>query len=46
MGIVGTVKFERGGTLAVQSLARPILPAKWTLTIYDDKGCARPISST
>ena len=35
---VGTVKFERGGTLAVQLVAATELPAKWTLTIYDDKG--------
>ncbi|HZN37904.1 MAG TPA: carboxypeptidase-like regulatory domain-containing protein [Planctomycetota bacterium] len=35
---VGTVKFERGGTLAVQLVAATELPAKWTLTIYDETG--------
>ncbi|HEU4419263.1 MAG TPA: carboxypeptidase regulatory-like domain-containing protein [Planctomycetota bacterium] len=35
---VGTVKFERGGTLAVQLVAATELPAKWALTIYDEKG--------
>jgi hypothetical protein len=34
----GTVKFERGGTLAVQLVAGTELPAKPTLTIYDAEG--------
>jgi hypothetical protein len=35
---VGTLKFERGGTLAVQLVAATELPARMTLTIYDEKG--------
>lgn len=35
---VGTVKFQRGGTLAVQLVAATELPARWSLTIYDEAG--------
>ncbi|MFY9340917.1 MAG: carboxypeptidase-like regulatory domain-containing protein [Planctomycetota bacterium] len=35
---VGILKFQRGGTLAVQLVAGTALPAKGTLTIFDAEG--------